>query len=253
MNSDNRVIIITGAASGIGKATALLFAEGTNKLVLIDKNSEELETVAELCRNKNSEVLELAADVSEDIEIKRIIDSTIERYSRINVLINCAGIYYSGNIFYEDLLVIYDRIMKVNMRAVMALTHAAVPYLVQTKGCIINISSTAADRYVGNLLPYAISKAALTHFTKCIALELAAKGVRVNAVHPGMTRTNIASNICSNKEEMDNMYESYSQETALKILIEPEEVAELIVYLASDKARSITGAKYIIDAGYTFC
>ncbi|KAG6439793.1 hypothetical protein O3G_MSEX001086 [Manduca sexta] len=139
----------------------------------------------------------------------------------------------------------FDSTMNTNMRAVALITHLAVPHLVETKGNVVNVSSVAAGivKYP-NIVSYRTSKAALNHFTRCLALELAPHGVRVNSVSPGPVYTDIF-----NKAGLAEMVRDLETSTPLKRIGEPDEIADLILFLASEKARSVTGSDYVSDNG----
>lgn len=246
MSFNDKVVIITGAASGIGAATALRFAQLSAQLALVDKDEQGLKKSQALCEESGGRKhLAIVADLSSTEQLLTIVPKTIERYGKIDVLANVAGIYIGINIASDDLAEVYDKVMAVNLKAPVILTNKVAPYLVKSKGNIVNISSIASTRCGYNRSIYCVSKAALEMFTKCTAVELAGQGVRANSVHPGLVRTNILRGSVENVEEM---YESYSKH---RRVIEPEEVAKLITFLASDDAKSINGSSYVIDCGYS--
>lgn len=185
MNFEQQVVLITGASSGIGEATAKYLSNLGASLVLTGRNSEHLTRVGEACEaiSKTTPLL-LIADVTNIDDNKRVIDETIAKYGKLDVLINNAGILSNGSIENTSLQQ-YDEIMNTNVRAVYHLTMLAVPHLIKSKGNIVNVSSVAGNRSFPGILAYGMSKAAIDQFTRCTALELAPKQVRVNAVNPG--------------------------------------------------------------------
>lgn len=185
MNFDGKVVLITGASSGIGEGTAKYLAKLGANLVLTGRNVDNLNKVGAACESvNNKKPLLLVADVTKVEDNKKVIEEIISKYGKLDVLVNNAGIIGNGSI--EDTsLEQYDEIMNTNVRAVYHLTMLAVPHLVQSKGNIVNLSSVAGNRSFPGILAYGMSKAAIDQFTKCIALELAPKQVRVNAVNPG--------------------------------------------------------------------
>ncbi|CAG4945637.1 unnamed protein product [Parnassius apollo] len=250
MDFSNKVVIITGASSGIGAAAAVLFAKQSAKVVLVGRNETKLLDIAKKCKDaKGIEPLTVRADLTNDEDVKKIFDETIKHFGRIDVLVNNAGIGFRGGI--RDGVEIYDRAMATNVRPVYLLTSLATPYLVQSKGNVINVSSVAALKPIKDVafLAYCMSKAALDQFTRCVALELAGDGVRVNSVNPGATKTNFAEAAGMSKEQTEKLYESRDQNNPLRKMAKSEEVADLILYLASDRAASITGATFVIDNG----
>ncbi|XP_063531410.1 3-oxoacyl-[acyl-carrier-protein] reductase FabG-like [Cydia strobilella] len=247
MSFTGKVAIVTGAASGIGAATIKALAREGAKVVLVDKDEENLKKVATQCEQHGKKPLVIRADMNKDEEVKTIVKATIDRFGQLDILINNAGIGGEVPILDQNFMESYDLIMDTNLRSMVHLTHLAAPYLIKTKGNVVNTSSMTSLRVFEGLVTYSISKAGVDHFTRCVALDLAAHGVRVNAVNPGFTKTNIMQN-CGLPND-DKAWEYWKDRTALKKLVEPEEIADLILFLASDKARSITGSTYVCDNG----
>ncbi|KAJ2951681.1 hypothetical protein O0L34_g13842 [Tuta absoluta] len=248
----NKVVVITGASAGIGAAAAELFAKQSAQLVLTGRNEVNLNNVAAKCESvKNIKPLMVVAEMTNDEDVKRIVDATVEAFGRIDVLVNNAAIGARGSI--TDGIEPFDRMMSNNVRSVYLLTSIATPYLIKAKGNIVNVSSVAAFKPIkdADYLPYCISKAALDQFTKCLALDLGPSNVRVNSVNPGGTRTSFAERAGFSKEEVEKLYASRAETYPLRKMAESEDVADLILYLASDRARSITGSIFVIDNGET--
>jgi NAD(P)-dependent dehydrogenase (short-subunit alcohol dehydrogenase family) len=189
--------------------------------------------------------------LSNERDVKEIIESTIRHYHALDVLVNSAGIFELGSIENTDdgLLDQYDRIFSVNVRAVYHLTMLAVPHLVRSKGVVVNVSSVNGTRSFAGCLAYNLSKSALDQFTRCVALELAGKGVRVNSVNPGVVVTPQKKQ----RSSLDAAYAAFLERTrvahALGRLGEPEEVARAIAFLASDQSTFVTGANLPVDGG----
>lgn len=181
----NKVVLITGASSGIGAGTAELLATKGAWLVLVGRNAQNLNDVAAKCTPTHGAPppLQIIADVSNEADAKRTIDTTIEKFNKLDVLVNSAGIIKRGTIEAAT-LADYDEVMSTNVRAIFHLTQLAVPHLKLTKGNIVNVSSVNGLRSFAGVLVYNMSKAALDQMTNCIALELADKGIRVNSVNP---------------------------------------------------------------------
>ncbi|XP_026314593.1 uncharacterized protein LOC113226247 [Hyposmocoma kahamanoa] len=243
MSFTHKSVIVTGASSGIGATTAILFAKQGASVVMVGRNETKLNAVAAKLP-KNAKSLILKADVTTDA--KKIIDETVNKFGKIDVLVNNAGFAKYGSLTDGKFLEAYDAVMRTNVRAVAELTMLALPYLTKTKGNIINISSVAAIvlPFDTRNLSYNVSKAALDHFTRGAALEFAPKGIRVNSVNPGPVSTDFLENMGA-----DISFDDLKTLTPLKRISAPEEIAELIMYLASDKALGITGSIMVVDNG----
>ncbi|CAH1638083.1 unnamed protein product [Spodoptera littoralis] len=245
MSFQNKVVIVTGASSGIGAATAIKFAEEGAKVALVGRNQEKLNNIAKKCGNP----LIITADITKDEDAKRIIEKTLRNFGKIDILVNNAGIGSSSNILDEGVLQIYDKILSTNLRSAIVLTHLAAPHIVKTKGNIVNISSVAGHRMIPEFSAYCTAKAGLDHFTRAVALELAPHGVRVNVINPGPVKTDIIENSGATKEMSDAAFDRMRTRTALSRISEPGEVADLILFVASDKSKAITGSSIVTDNG----
>lgn len=247
----NKVVLITGASSGIGAQTAIDFAKHNAKLVITGRNTENLNKVANQCEAESPDRLKpliVAADMNKDSDVEELIKKAILEYNRLDVLVHSVGILESGSIESTDIDK-FDRVMETNVRGPFLLTKLAVPYLIETKGNIVNVSSVTGLRSFPNVLAYCVSKAALDQFTRCIALELAPKGVRVNAVNPGVITTGIHMKSTMNQKEYDEFIKKCAATHALGRAGEPKEVSSVIIFLASDAASFVTGATLPVDGG----
>lgn len=250
MSFENKIIIITGSSSGIGAATAIKLSKERAKITIVGRNETKLKNVSEICERNGSKPLMIIADITNDEDAKKIINDTIEHFGRLDVLVNNAGIYNSVSILDPHAIEKFDQILATNLRSSVYLTHLAAPHLIQTKGNIVNISSAASTGlFWPENFAYCTSKAGLDHFTRSVALELASKGVRVNSVNPGPVKTDFIEKMTMDKEEQDKIWADIEKTTALSKIAESEEVADLVLFLASDKAKSITGSSYVIDNG----
>lgn len=245
---EDKIVIVTGASSGIGRATALLFARNGAQVIAIGRNEKELGTLRDEAHSYKHKIKIHLADIRESSQIERVLTDTIEHFEQIDILINAAGIIANGSIE-NTTLDDWDKMMDINLRSVFYLMRKCVPYLEKTGGNIVNVSSVAGTRAFPNVLAYCVSKAAVDQLTRCAALELAAKGVRVNAVNPGVVVTNLHKRGGMNEPDYASFLEKSKDTHPLGRVGKPEEVAELIFYLASEKASWITGATYEIDGG----
>ncbi|CAB3256818.1 unnamed protein product [Arctia plantaginis] len=243
---ENKVVVVTGAGSGIGEATVIHFAKEGANVVILDCNEASAQKVAEKCKAFGKRVLFMKTDVSKDDEAKAAIEKTIEEFGRLDVLINNAGIVRKGKLVNKTIMNTYDEVLNTNLRGVVLMTSLATPHLIETKGCIVNTSSIVSkDIKHGSAYPsYGVSKAGVDYFTRVAAFELAESGVRVNSVNPGPVYTNVYKN-----NNIDYTMDNVADTVALKRVSDPEEIAELMVFLASDKAKSVTGSCYEIDNG----
>uniref|UniRef100_UPI00358FF382 3-oxoacyl-[acyl-carrier-protein] reductase FabG-like isoform X1 n=1 Tax=Myxine glutinosa TaxID=7769 RepID=UPI00358FF382 len=244
----NKVVLVTGASSGIGAATGELLARLGARLTLTGRNKEGLQRTANSCQEHGSEVLSITADLVDPVAVENLVEQTMARYGCLNVLVNNAGILERGSIENSPLEQ-YDRIMNVNIRAVFQLTQLCVPHLVKSKGNIVNVSSVNGQRAFAGVLTYCMSKAALDHFTRCVALDLAPKQVRVNAVSPGVIVTELHQRAGLSDEALVEFLERSKRTHALGRPGQPSEVAEAIAFLASDLASNITGVTLPVDGG----
>ena len=246
---DGRAALVTGATSGIGRATALRFAAEGARLALVGRNAEELERVAaEVGGLNGGECLAIRADVTSEEDARRAVERTVEALGALDVLVNAAGILANGTIE-TTTLGAWDEMMNVNLRSVFHLMQLAVPHLEQRPGNVVNVSSVTGLRAFPGVLAYCVSKAGVDQLTRCVALELAAKGVRVNAVNPGVVVTEVHRRAGMSEEKYAAFLEHSTETHPLGRVGTPEEVAELILFLASDRAAWITGATYSIDGG----
>ncbi|HYN85228.1 MAG TPA: glucose 1-dehydrogenase [Pyrinomonadaceae bacterium] len=245
---EGRVALVTGATSGIGRATALRFAGAGARVALVGRGEEALAGVAEEVTGAGGEAHGIRADVTSEDDARRAVGETLERFGRLDVLVTAAGILSNGTVETTTLRA-WDEMMNVNLRAVFHLMQLAAPHLTETRGNVVNVSSVTGLRAFPNVLAYCVSKAGVDQLTRCAALELGAQGVRVNAVNPGVVRTEVHRRGGMTDEAYAAFLERSKTTHPLGRFGEADEVAELILFLASDRAAWITGATYSIDGG----
>jgi len=242
MEFDGRVAIVTGATSGIGMATARKFAEQGGKVAAVGRKKDVLSKIAA------PNIQTYAVDLLNEVETATFVQNVLRDFGRIDLLVNAAGIIASGTVE-NTTLSDYDLMMNINVRSVFQLTQLALPSIIERKGNIVNVSSVTGLRAFPNVFAYCISKAAVDQLTRCAALELAPKGVRVNAVNPGVARTNLHRNSGMSEDAYAAFVERSKTTHPIGRIGEPEEIADLILFLASSKAGWITGVTYSIDGG----
>jgi NAD(P)-dependent dehydrogenase (short-subunit alcohol dehydrogenase family) len=244
----NQVALVTGASSGIGRATALALAAEGAALALVGRDAATLESVAADCAGAGAEVVTVPADLTSASGPAAIVNDTLARFGGLNVLVNAAGIIAMGTTD-ETTDDAWDRMMELNLRAPFRLMRAAFPSLKDRRGTVVNVSSVNGRRVFPNLVAYNTSKAALDHLTRCAAIEWAPHGVRVNAVNPGVTVTNLHRR----SGMLEDTYAAFltrAKEThPLGRPGQPDEIAALILFLASPQADWVTGETIAIDGG----
>jgi len=242
MRLENKVAVITGAGSGIGKETSLLFAKEGAKVVVADMNERAgEETVEEI--KKYGEGFFVKLDVSNREQAKQMVKITLEKYGKIDVLINNAGIVqdaFLSKMTEEQ----WDKVINVNLKGVFNCSQAVVEVMMnQGNGVIINTSSIVGLNGNVGQVNYAATKAGLIGMTKTLAKELGKKGIRVNAVAPGFIATPMTSNV------PEKILEMMKEKTPLRRLGEPRDIANAYLYLASDEANFVNGAVLCVDGG----
>ncbi len=242
----SKIGLVTGASSGIGRATAIKFAAEGMKVALVARRADRLAQVDREIKGGESKII--AADVTKEAEIERVVQETVAAFGGIDVVVNAAGIIANGTIE-NTTLANWDYMFGVNVRAPFYLIQRAMPYLVERKGNVVNVSSVTGIRAFPGVLAYCSSKAALDQLTHCVALEVASKGVRVNAVDPGVVVTMLHRTGGMDDAAYAAFLEKSKTTHPLGRVGTADEVAELIYFLASPKAGWITGVSYSIDGG----
>lgn len=242
-----KVVLVTGASSGIGRATALLFAQNGFDVAAVARNEDklnELTKTVDLAGTINS----FPTDLSDVSQVDRLVSDVADLFGQIDILVNAAGIIGNGSIENTS-LDDWDKMMNINVRSVFYLMQKTVPFLEKTKGNIVNVSSVTGLRSFPGVLAYCVSKSAIDQLTRCSALELAPKSIRINAVNPGVVVTNLHKNGGMTEENYAKFLENAKNTHPLGRAGEAKEIADLIYFLASENAAWITGATYEIDGG----
>jgi NAD(P)-dependent dehydrogenase (short-subunit alcohol dehydrogenase family) len=241
-------VVVTGASSGIGRATTVRFAREGASVLAVGRKATALEDVAQELRGTPGSCRTFEADVTATGAPEAIVAAALSAFGGITTIVNAAGIIGTGTIENTDDRA-WDEMLDVNLRAPFRLMRAAIPHLKQARGSIVNVSSVTGLRAFPGVLAYCVSKAGMDQLTRCAALEMAPHGVRVNAVNPGVTISNLHRRSGMTEDAYAAFLERSKDTHPLGRAGQPEEIADLIWFLASAHAGWITGETISIDGG----
>jgi NAD(P)-dependent dehydrogenase (short-subunit alcohol dehydrogenase family) len=243
-----QTVVVTGASSGIGRAAALRFGRENAAVVAVGRSAPALHEVEREIEAAGGRALLVEADVTAAGAPDAIVRQAMAAFGAIHTIINAAGIIANGTI--ENTTdAAWDEMLDINLRAPFRLMRAAAPHLIAVRGSVINVSSVTGLRAFPGVLAYCVSKAGVDQLTRCAALEMAPHGVRVNAVNPGVVVSNLHRRSGMDEEKYAAFLERSSTTHPLGRAGRPEEIADLIAFLASDRAGWITGETISIDGG----
>ena len=243
--SDQPVVIITGAGSGIGAAAVQRFYDDGYAVVLSGRTEQKLVDTAEAVGSQqDARLLVCSADVTSEQDVDRLIEQTLKYFGRIDTLVNNAGVCVGGEI---DSLSVddWDKQQRINGRSMFLTIKKSLPYLKKTKGSVINVSSVSGLGGDWGMFAYNASKGMVSNLTRALALDFGASGVRVSAVAPSLTRTPMAQGIFDDEQN----YDQFKTRIPMQRGAEPEEVADVIAFLASSDARFVSGVVLPVDGG----
>jgi NAD(P)-dependent dehydrogenase (short-subunit alcohol dehydrogenase family) len=243
-----KIALVTGASSGIGRATAGMMARHGARVALTGRQMDALQEVVKRINGSGGEAAAFAGDLRKDEDRRRIVAETAARFGGLDILVNAAGTIANGTIE-NTTLADWRTMFEINLEAVFSLMQLSVPYLEKNRGCIVNVSSVTGIRAFPNVLAYCASKAGVDQLTRCAALELAPKGIRVNAVDPGVVVSNLHRRGGMGDEKYQAFLEHSKTTHPLGRVGQPEDIAGAIVFLASAQAGWITGASLPVDGG----
>ena len=251
MRLEDKVCIVTGGGSGIGRATCLLFAREGARLVVADKRAGSAQAVRGECAELGDKAIAIEMDVAKAADAKRMVDETMRAFGRLDVLVNNAGYGIAGSVLDTDEEA-WDGLMAVNVRGVFLCTKFAIPAMkAGGGGAIVNTASTVASVGIPNRAAYCASKGAVAALTRAVAIDHVGDGIRCNAVAPGTIDTPYFAEILGKSADGAALRRALEQRQLLGRLGTPEEVAAAILFLASDESRFATGSILTIDGGWT--
>ena len=249
---DKKVCVITGAGSGIGRASALLFAREGARVVVADVDRAGADETAKQVRAAGGEAKVIIADVADPAAARRLAEDTVKAEGRIDVLVNNAGISGVGTL-HETSVELWDSVMSVNVRGVFLVSRSVVPYMIEKKkGSIINMSSTIAEIGLAQRASYAASKGAVLALTRAMQVDYAPFGIRVNALLPGTIHTPFVEKYL--RESYPNREDGLNAIRKRQLTSElgkPEDVASAALFLASDESSFVMGTGLFVDGGFT--
>ncbi len=244
---EDQVVLISGASRGIGRAIAQGFAAGEATVVITGREATTLEAAAgEICRPGGA-VVPMVCDAADPAAGEKLVGEVVERFGRIDTLVNCAGINRRMKVeqYSEE---VYDFITNINIRGAFFLSLAAGRQMIRAqRGCQINIDSINSVRPLNRVTPYAMSKAAMSQMTRSLAMEWGPHGIRVNAIAPGFTLTELSRPLWKDK----NLDRWREQNTPLRRIGQPEDMVGAAIFLASEAASFVTGQVLVVDGGTT--
>ena len=245
---NTQVVLITGALTGIGRATALAFAKEGSRIVISGRREEEGNNLVAELRKLGAEAEFVRSDVRNDEDMRSLVDKTVARFGRLDAAVNCAGTEGTPGPVTEQTAETYAATFETNvLGTLLSMKHELRVMLAQGRGSIVNVSSTYGHTGAAGASVYSASKHAVEGLTKSATLEAAASGVRVNMAAPGPIETGMLNRFTGTAERKAGL----AATVPLKRVGKPEEIAQTIAFLSSDKASFITGASYLVDGGKT--
>ena len=254
MDFKGKVAVITGAANGIGRAVALGFAAHGAKVVLVDRDAAGAKAAAGAIEQKGGKAIAVTADVTKSADVAAYVKAAIDTYGRIDCFHNNAGIEGKVQPLHEYDEAAFDQLMGVNVKGVFLGLKHVIPHMIkQQSGAIVNTASIAGLVGSPNMAPYVASKHAVIGITKTVSGEVAAHGIRINAVCPGPVDTRMIHSVTAqiSPSDADAVAKRYAATIPLGRFCTVDEIANTVMFLCSDYASGITGAQYVIDGGRT--
>ncbi len=244
----NKIALITGAGSGVGRATALLFAREGASVVLIGRRLSPLVRLSQEITKSKGIAFPIPGDITDPESVNQIVGSVIKRFKRVDILINNAGIAGKAVQVHETTDEMWNELLDVNLTGAFRMIRAVLPHFIEKgKGVIVNVSSIAGLVGMNHMAAYSVAKGGMIALTRCVAVEYGHLGIRCNCICPGTIETKMTRDYLS----YPGRYQGISSLYPMKRIANPEEIAQGILYLASDESSFVTGTVLTIDGGYT--
>lgn len=248
MTLENKVVLVTGGTSGIGKATALALGVAGAKVVFSGRREQEGEDTAALIRQSGAECLFVRSDVSSEEDVKALVKKTVETYGKLDCAFNNAGINPPLKPLHEQSVEDFDKIMAINVRGLFLCMKYEIQQILAHGGVIVNNSSIGSLVAFPGISPYIASKHAVMGLTRSAALDYAKLGIRINAVNPGFVATDMTDRLVT---DTGSTASDLASTVPMGRMGQPEEIAEMVVFLCSDASSYITGQSFFVDGGFT--
>jgi NAD(P)-dependent dehydrogenase (short-subunit alcohol dehydrogenase family) len=250
MKLKDRVAIVTGAAAGIGKGVAEVFSREAAKVVVVDWSEEQGRKTADEIGGDGGDAIFVKCDVSNEEQVKHVVQKTLEKYGKINILVNNAGVGTYTSVL-ETTSENWDRCLAINLKSVFLFSKYVIPHMQALgQGAIINMSSVHSRSTVNGVAPYAASKGAITALTRNMAIDYG-PAIRVNSIAPGWVWTPLIEHLFTQYEDPKAMIKKVENRQVLKRMGTPTDIGNAAAFLASDEAAFITGAQLFVDGGLT--
>ena len=250
MKLDGKVALITGGSQGLGKDTALLFAEEGADVVITGRTEKTLQEAEAEAKSTGQDIDYLVSDVSKEEDCKSAVDYVIGQFGKIDILFNNAGVLFLANT-HETSTEDWDRIFNINVKGTYMMSKHTIPHMLkQGKGIIVNNSSVLGLKALPGLAAYNATKGAVTQLTRSMALEYASQGIRVNAICPGTIVTPMVDNLLEQSGDVEGTREFFTSLHPIGRLGRPQEIAHAVLFLCDDKIEFMTGTMLSVDGGW---